>query len=545
MLLIFAHTKDNFIINILKMLTGANFIGNTKSKLSENGFHAINAKTGENLKDIFYPAVHEEIEQAVEMASKSFFEFQQISQKDRANFLNAIADEIVNLGDDLLQRASIESALPITRFKSERERTVNQLRMFADLLKDGSWVNASIDTALPNREPIPKPDLRKIYTAVGPVVVFGASNFPLAYSTAGGDTASALAAGCPVIVKSHPAHPGTGEMVAGAILLAAQNTNMPEGVFSNLNDSGYAVGTALVTHPKIKAVGFTGSQSGGRALMDMAAKRPEPIPVYAEMGSINPILLLNDALKNRNKEIAKSYAVSLTAGVGQFCTNPGLMIGIQGEYLDKFIKSLVGNIQEVLPAKMLTSGIALAYSNGLEKVLAQKNVTLEGTSNNDGNDLPGRPLVASVRGESFITNPKLSEEIFGPFSLIVKCVDQSELDDVVEQLGGQLTASVIGEEKEVLDYEPIIRKLANKVGRLIFNGVPTGVEVCPSMNHGGMYPATSDAKFTAVGIDAIYRFVRPISYQNWPNHFLPDELKNENPLQISRRVNGKQTKAEI
>ena len=333
------------------MISGANFIGNKKSKLSNNQFKAVDTRSGQFLPELFYQATTVEVEKAVNMADKAFWEFSKMAQKKRAVFLNAIADEILNLGDALLERASIESALPVSRFEIERGRTIHQFRMFADLLNEGMWIKASIDTSIPNRKPTPKPDLRKMYTAIGPVVVFGASNFPLAYSTAGGDTASALAAGCPVVVKSHPAHPGTGEMVAAAVLRAAQKSSMPEGVFSNLNDSGYSVGTALVKHPKIKAVGFTGSQVGGKAIMDLAANRIEPISVFAEMGSINPILLLNGALKKRADKLGKDYAESLTTGVGQFCTNPGLMIGIESNELDKFIHYLIERIKNILPEK--------------------------------------------------------------------------------------------------------------------------------------------------------------------------------------------------
>lgn len=527
------------------MITGKNNIGNKQSNKGNQIFNTYNATTGEPLSDRFYAATDDEVEEAVSLAKFAFPIYSKVPQKKRAKFLTAIVDEIMDLGEVLITRASLETALPEARLEGERGRTVNQLRMFAKLLEEGNWVKASIDTAMPDRQPIPKPDLRKMFKALGPVVVFGASNFPLAYSTAGGDTASALAAGCPVIVKSHPAHAGTGELVSGAILKAAEKTGMPNGVFSNLNDAGYTVGTALVKNPAIKAVGFTGSLRGGRALMDHASQREEPIPVYAEMGSINPVLLLEEAIKKRAVEFGKIYAGSVTLGVGQFCTNPGLMIGIEGESLNAFIQSLAEEIKKALPEEMLTDEIAAAYSSGLDKVLSQKNVKVEGVTGTENSKLQSRPLLASTSGNNFINNPNLHEEVFGPFSLVVKCKDKAELKLVVEKLKGQLTATVIAEENEIVEYSEIIESLSNKVGRIIFNGVPTGVEVCPSMHHGGPYPASSDSKFTAVGVDAITRFVRPLSYQNWPENLLPDELKNSNPLGIWRTVNGKLSQDQI
>lgn len=526
------------------MINGKNYVGNTLSNKGKNTFKAVNAKTALEVPGRFYSACPEEVEAAVKLAVDAFPVYSKTPQKKRAIFLNAIADEIMKLGDVLLERASLESALPIDRFEGERARTVNQLRMFAALLEDGSWVKASIDTALPDRQPISKPDLRKMLSALGPVVVFGASNFPLAYSTAGGDTSSALAAGCPVIVKAHPAHPGTGELVAAAILKAAKNTGMPNGTFSNLNDSGYAVGTALVKHPSVKAVGFTGSLHGGRALMDLAAQRDDPIPVYAEMGSINPVLLLDEALKNRPKEISKMYAASISVGVGQFCTNPGLMIGIDGKPLNTFIKNLSEEIKNILPTEMLTTGIANAYASGTSEILAQKGVAIEGATDAENTELQSRPLIASATGGVFISNPILHEEVFGPFSLIIRCKDKAELAKVIAKIRGQLTATVIADEIELDNYSEIIESLGSRVGRIIYNGVPTGVEVCPSMHHGGPFPATSDSKFTAVGIDSINRFARPRAYQNWPELLLPNELKRSNPLNIERRVNGVRTKKE-
>lgn len=524
------------------MITGKNYIGNKLSSKGTETFKAFNPSTLQEIENEFYTATTEELNEAVKLADEAFPVYSRLPQKRRAEFLNAIAEEILNLGDELLERASQETALPIARFQGERGRTVGQLKMFANLLEEGSWVEASIDTAIPDREPLPKPDVRRYLKALGPVVVFGASNFPLAFSTAGGDTASALAAGCPVIVKSHPAHPGTGELVASAIIKAAEITGMPDGVFSNLNDNGFEIGKALVQHPSIKAVGFTGSFKGGRALFDLANQRKEPIPVYAEMGSINPVLLLNNALEKRSGSIAKTYAGSINLGVGQFCTNPGLLIGVEGEGLNNFIKHLAEAINKLEPASMLTKGIAQAYSNNLKNALEQKDVTLEASVDKNINDTQSKPSIASTSGENFLNNPKLHEEVFGPYSLIIKCKNEDELYKVVKSLEGQLTATIIAEDGELNSYSSIINLLEEKVGRIIYNGVPTGVEVCSSMHHGGPYPASTDVKFTSVGTAAIKRFVRPISFQDFPNELLPDELKNENPLNIWRLVNNNFTK---
>ncbi|MBU2491594.1 MAG: aldehyde dehydrogenase (NADP(+)) [Bacteroidetes bacterium] len=527
------------------MITGKNYIGNKLSAKGTTIFKAFNPVSLNEIENEFFTATIEELNEAVKLSEQAFLIFSRLPQKRRAEFLTAIAEEIINLDDDLLELASAESGLPVARFQGERGRTVGQLKMFANLLEEGSWVEASIDTAIPDRQPLPKPDIRRYLKPLGPVAVFGASNFPLAFSTAGGDTASALAAGCPVIVKSHPAHPGTGELVASAIIKAAEKTGMPNGVFSNLNDNGFVIGSALVQHPSIKAVGFTGSLIGGRALFDLANKRKDPIPVYAEMGSINPVLLFNKALEKRSKSIAQAYAGSINLGVGQFCTNPGLLIGIESDGLNNFIKHLAEAIKILEPASMLTKGIAQAYSNNLNSALGQKGVTVVASVDNNINDTQSKPSVASTNGENFLSNPKLHEEVFGPYSLIVKCKDENELNEVVKSLEGQLTATIIAEEDELKSNIPIINIMEEKVGRIIYNGVPTGVEVCSSMHHGGPYPASTGVKYTSVGTAAIKRFIRPISFQDFPNELLPDELKNENPLNIWRLVNNEFTKDSI
>jgi len=389
---------------------------------------------------------------------------------------------------------------------------------------------------------MPKSDIRKMMIPLGPVVVFGASNFPLAYSTAGGDTAAALASGCPVIVKSHPMHAGTGELVASAIVKAARKTGMPNGVFSNLNSSGIEVGSQLVKHSGVKAVGFTGSINGGRALYNLAAQREEPIPVFAEMGSVNPVIILPNALQNRNESLAKTYASSITLGAGQFCTNPGLLLGIKSDELSSFIQDLSKEIIEISPSCMLHPNIIEAYESNKEKILSQPELNVVADYDLDVQINYARQTITTVKGNTFLQNPTLHQEVFGPFSMVVECDDAVQLEAVISQLEGQLTGTIIADEDEISNYLSVVSALQNRVGRIIYNGVPTGVEVCPSMVHGGPYPSSTDSRFTAVGIHSIKRWVRPFSYQDWPNELLPDELKNQNPLGILRLVNNKQTK---
>jgi 2,5-dioxopentanoate dehydrogenase len=525
------------------MITGKNFIGYELSNQGHNTFQAYNASDFTMINKNFYCATKKEVNSAVGLAKSAYSEYKDYSGEKKADFLDAIAEEILNLGDKLVKRAMAETALPEARIIGERGRTVNQLKMFAQLLRQGSWVEATIDTSIPDREPLPKSDLRKYRQAVGPVVVFGASNFPLAFSTAGGDTTSALASGCPVIVKSHPSHPGTGELVASAIIKATEKTNMPNGVFSFLNDSGFEVGSQLTTHPDIKCVAFTGSRCGGKALFDLANKRKEPIPVFAEMGSTNPVFILPTKMKTDSDSLAANLTGSITLGVGQFCTNPGLIITVNNSDLDLFISSLSKNIKDIAPGKMLSKGIAQNYITKRNKMLEAKGITIEGTaSQNDGF---GNPTVVSVNADVFISNPDLHEEVFGPFSLIVKCKDLDEMKTVAKKLEGQLTATFIAELDEIISQKDLINIVKDKVGRIIFNGFPTGVEVCSSMQHGGPYPATTDSRFTSVGTDAIKRFTRPLSYQNWPQELLPDELKNDNPLNIWRLVDNNFTQSKI
>ncbi|WP_299778118.1 aldehyde dehydrogenase (NADP(+)) [uncultured Formosa sp.] len=522
------------------MITGKNYIGFTPSANGTKTYKTFNPQTNTENEDIFTVATSVEIDQAVALATEAFKRFSKISGKEKAEFLNTIADEILAL-DTLIETYCKESGLPEGRAMGERGRTVGQLRAFAKLVEDGSWVDATIDTAQPERSPMPKPDLRKMYIGLGPVVVFGASNFPLAYSTAGGDTAAAFAAGCPVIVKSHPMHAGTGELVATAVIKAAQKTNMPDGVFSNINSSGIDVGQQLVKHPGIKAVGFTGSIRGGRALYNLAAEREEPIPVFAEMGSINPVVILPKALSEQGQDWAKTYASSIMLGTGQFCTNPGLLLGIKGKDLDVFIDVLSHEIVKIEPSCMLHPNIKSAYSKNKLRALDQEGITISAEYKTDVKPNYAQQTVLTVNGKTFLENTTLHQEVFGPFSLVVQCESEEELETILYKLEGQLTGTLIAAEGEANAYSGIVSALQNRVGRIIFNGVPTGVEVCPSMVHGGPYPSSTDSRFTAVGTQSIKRWVRPFSFQDWPNYLLPIELQNANPLGILRLVNNKQT----
>jgi len=526
------------------MITGKNYIGNLLSSTGNKTFKTFNPQTNLENEIVYSEASNIEIEQAAELAAEAFKVFQKVSGTKKSEFLNEIAHEIEALGDKLIKTYCSETGLPEGRAMGERGRTVFQLRSFANLVKEGSWVEAVIDTADPNRQPIPKVDIRKMLIPLGPVVVFGASNFPLAYSTAGGDTAAALAAGCPVIIKSHPMHAGTGELVASAIIKAAEKTGMPNGVFSNLNSSGIEVGVALVQHPNVKAVGFTGSIGGGRALYNMAAQRPEPIPVFAEMGSVNPVVLLPNAAKNKGSEWAKTYAGSITLGSGQFCTNPGLILGIKGTDLNNFIKILSDEIVKIEPSCMLHPNIIGNYENNKAKMQAQSGLKTTASINSEISTNYGCQVITTVNGETFLENTNLHQEVFGPFSMVVQCENTKELEKIISKLEGQLTGTILAE-NELEQYDEIVDALQNRVGRIIFNGVPTGVEVCLAMVHGGPYPASTDSRFTAVGTNSIKRWVRPFSYQSWPNELLPNELKNENPLEIFRSIDGKQTNNKI
>ena len=508
----------------------------------------------QNKDAMFTDATINEIENVMQQAWKAFHIYRKFSLKQRAVFMKTIAIELENCGDALIHTAMSETNLPEARLRGEKARTIFQLNSYAEACEKGNWLEASIDTAIPDKTP-PKPDVRKMLVPLGPVVVFGASNFPFAYSTAGGDTACALAAGCPVIVKAHPAHAQTSEIVAGAILTAAEKCNMPKGIFAHLHGAGfepdsYRVAKALVMHTHTKAVGFTGSYIGGKQIFDWGNQRKEPIPVFAEMGSTNPVFLLPEKLKTSANEIATMFAGSITLGVGQFCTNPGIIIGIESEDLQTFVHDLGKAIQKADPAPMLHEGIVNAYKKNKGNALLQEDVHLVAESElwQSSETLPklaAIPTIATASGQAFLNNPVLHLEVFGPYSIIIRCKDMHEMIEVAKNLEGQLTSTLMATENDMKANDELVEAVKNICGRFILNSVPTGVEVCLSMHHGGPFPASTDSRFTSVGADGIKRFARPIAFQNWSNDLLPDELKNENPLGIWRTVNNELTKAAI
>jgi alpha-ketoglutaric semialdehyde dehydrogenase len=485
-----------------------------------------------------------EVNEVMQQSWQAFHAYKKMPLKARADFMRAIAVELEKCGDHLIHTAMKETHLPEARLRGERGRTILQLNQYADACERGEWMDISIDTAIPDKNP-PKPDIRKMMVPLGPVVVFGASNFPFAYSTAGGDTATAFAAGCTVIVKAHPAHAETSHIVADAILNAAAYLNMPEGIFNHVYGQSFEVGKALVMHPYTKAVGFTGSYAGGKQLFDWANQRKEPIPVFAEMGSVNPVYLLPEQLNTSVSQIATMYAASITLGVGQFCTNPGLIIGIESDALKTFIHDLGKAIQKVAPAPMLHAGIVKAYKQNKGVALLQDGVHLVAESETEVKANEGLPTVATVDAQTYLKNPLLHKEVFGPYSLVIRCADANEMLQVAQHMEGQLTSTLMATGNDIRKNEALVDAVKNSCGRLIMNSVPTGVEVCLSMHHGGPFPATTDARFTSVGADAIKRFARPICFQNWSNQLLPDELKNENPLNVLRRVNSEWTNKSI
>ena len=493
---------------------------------------------------MFSDSTPAEIEIIMQSAWNAFHVYRKFSLKQRAAFMKAIAVELENCGDALIQTAMRETNLPEARLRGERARTIFQLNSYAEACERGEWLEARIDTAIPDKTP-PKPDIRKMLVPLGPVVVFGASNFPFAYSTAGGDTACAFAAGCPVIVKAHPAHAETSETVSKAILTAAEKCNMPKGIFAHVHGASFETGKALVTHPHTKAVGFTGSYLGGKQLFDWGNQRKEPIPVFAEMGSINPVFLLPEKLRSSAGDIAAMYAGSITLGAGQFCTNPGLIIGIESDSLQSFIHDLGKAIQKIAPAPMLHSGIVSGYKKNKGNALLQEEVHLVAESETEVKENEGLPTIATASGQAFLNNPVLHQEVFGPYSIIIRCKDMKEMTEVARHLEGQLTSTLMATENDIKQNDELVEAVKNICGRFILNGVPTGVEVCLSMQHGGPFPASSDSRFTSVGADGIKRFARPIAFQNWSNGLLPDELKNENPLGIWRTVNNELTKGAV
>ncbi len=523
-------------------LTGQNFLGNELSSYGDKKFNAINPTNGERLPPDFMEATVQEVDEAARKAADAFQVYRKIDGNHRADFLECIAGEIENAGKDLIQRCCKETGLPEARISGERGRTTNQLKLFAGLLRDGSWVDARIDLSDPVRKPLPKPDVRSMQVALGPVGIFGASNFPLAFSVAGGDTASALAAGCSIIVKAHPAHPGTSELVGNAIRKAIIECKIPDGTFSMVHGLSNEVGMAIVQNKHIKAIGFTGSFNGGKALYDAAARREEPIPVFAEMGSVNPVFILPGAMKEKSLEIAEGLAASITLGVGQFCTNPGLVITKEGQSTEVFYKELSDSVSKTEAGTMLTKSIQQAYEQGSNKMSRQSGVhqIAKGKGGNTGFNVTAS--VYQVNSPDFIKNDGLEEEVFGPSSLVVSAKDNKDLVSIASKMKGHLTASLFATDEELDNYKDLIYILEQKVGRLIINGFPTGVEVCHAMNHGGPFPATTDSRTTSVGTASIYRFTRPVCYQNFPDHLLPKELQQANPMKIWRLYNGEWTK---
>ena len=529
------------------VLHGKQIIGSQKlSAESDEVFFGIDPRTGENLPTEFHEATTGEIDAAVLAARVAFDPFRRTSAEQRAQFLEAIADETEVLGDSLLERASAETGHPLDRCAAERTRSVNQARLFAEFIREGSWVDARIDTAELDRKPIPKPDVRSMMLPVGPVAVFGASNFPIAISVLGADTISAFACGCPVVIKAHPAHPGTCEISAQAILSAAEKCNLPDGVFSMVHGRGHEVGIELVKHPELAAAAFTGSLVGGRALFDVANSRPNPIPFYAELGSVNPIFVLPGALENDGVDrVAEGYITALTTGVGQFCTNPGLVFGLGSETWERFAAASQKKVSQYLPQTMLHAGIHHAYVSGVERLKEKSELIL--TSESSQAPVPEKAeagcYLFRTNAAGLGANPDLYEEIFGPVSTLVECAAPEEMEKFAEQLDGSLTASVHGTEDDLQTYRGLVSVLERKVGRLIFNGYPVGLEVCHSMHHGGPYPATCHSHFTSIGTRCINRFVRPVCYQNWPQSVLPPELQDDNPMGIMRMVDSVQSKS--
>ncbi|MFK7851363.1 MAG: aldehyde dehydrogenase (NADP(+)) [Akkermansiaceae bacterium] len=513
-------------------LTGKSFIGFSRSASNSTCGQAVNPATGEKLSPEYAGATPEEVEQALALAASAFPTYSNLSGKERAGFLRAIADKIDGAVEDIVARGPSETGLPEPRMRGETARTTGQLRMFAALLEEGSWVDARIERAQPDRQPLPKPDLRSMLRPLGPVAVFCASNFPLAFSVAGGDTASALAAGCPVVVIAHSSHPGIAEIVGNAVIAAAKEVGMPEGVFSLLYGGGRTVGQAVVKHPAIQAVGFTGSRGAGTALMETAANRSQPIPVYAEMSAVNPLVFMPGALAKGEAALAETYYGSLTLGAGQFCTNPGLVFLPDGSG-DEFLSTLKGLVEGGQPATLLNAGICDAYATATNSFESASGVSVLAKASAQAGHGQALPTVFTVSIEDFMKDESLQGELFGPGSLIVRG-SLEKIEEAILVLEGQLTASIHATEEELAANNRLINALQKCAGRLIFNGFPTGVEVCSSMVHGGPYPATSDGRSTSVGTMAIFRFCRAISWQNFPQAALPAELQDANPLGIKQ-----------
>jgi alpha-ketoglutaric semialdehyde dehydrogenase len=520
-------------------LTGVSFLGNKRGSRGSSTFHAFNPQSGGTLPPAYHSATPQEVEAAATLAHEAFASYSQASGKTKAAFLRRAADGFDHHKQEVAERAHLETALPIPRLLGEVGRTANQLRLFAGVVEDGSWVQARIDPPLPDRQPLPRPDLRAMLRPLGPVVVFGASNFPLAFSVAGGDTASALAAGCPVIVKAHSAHPGTSEIAAQIVTSAVAAEGLHPGVFSVLFGSGGEVGSALVKHPLVRAMAFTGSLNVGRTLMDLCAARPVPIPCFTEMSSGNPVFVLPGALRKDAFALAKSLFGSFTLGAGQFCTKPGIVFLPECEEAADFELELTGQVDLSEASMLLTAGIAREYSRATQARESEVFLAANGREPQSPSKFAARAKVFKTTVDKLISNPALAEEIFGPDTLIVQCKKPQDYLHAARSLDGHLTATVLGDEEDLSANRELIQILEQKAGRLIFNGFPTGVEVTHAMVHGGPYPSTSDPRFTSVGTLAIYRFARPVCFQGFPQAALPSELQDDNPLGIRRLRDGK------
>lgn len=514
---------------------------------STESFHAVNPATGEILEPSFRESTTADVDRAFVAAEQAFKEYTLVPGRERATFLRRIAQEIEVVAAELTARAHLETGLPVARLEGERARTVNQLALIASALDEGSWVGARIDRGDPHRAPLPRPELRRLLVPLGPVAVFGASNFPLAFGAAGNDTAAALGAGCTVVYKAHPAQPGTSEIIAQAIARAANACVMPAGVFTMLHGWSNDVGMAMVRHAHATAVGFTGSLRGGRALFDAAAARDVPIPVFAEMGSVNPVFVFPSALRERSAELARVLAQSVTQGVGQFCTNPGVVVAMRDDHTAAqfdTLRSEMGHLlQESAAGVPLYARLGDAYADGVARAKAAGARPVEHVEARDA--LRVRALLLETEIESFTTHAQLREEIFGPVSMLVTVGAVSDFTRIADALEGQLTATLFASAEELEQHAPLIRQLARKVGQLIVNSVPTGVEVSPAMQHGGPYPASTDSRSTSIGTASLDRFVRPICFQGFPEGALPPELHDANPLGIWRLIDGVMSKDAI
>jgi NADP-dependent aldehyde dehydrogenase len=528
-------------------ILGNSLIGFRDIAGSNDTFRAWNPSTGEQLDPAFHSATKAEVDLAAQLAAEAFPIYSRLRPAEQAAFLKRIASQIEAQADPIIERAHLETALPKPRLQSETARTCNQLRLFASVVEEGSWVNARIDRPDSQRKPLPKPDIRSMMRPLGPVAVFGASNFPLAFSVAGGDTASALAAGNPVIVKAHPAHPGTSELVGRAIRESIREQGLPEGVFSLLFDSGNNVGAALVQHPLIKAGGFTGSIPAGRALMNLAVNRPEPIPFFAEMGSTNPLFILPRALAERGRDIASQLYGSFTLGSGQFCTKPGMVFLPESDSSAPFLAELQDKVAHASKFTLLTSGIRNSYQREVQSRKHRGDITTVAEGEQPGANAAflAEATVFQTDVPTLLANSGLASEVFGPSTLLIRFSGKEQILDAARNLAGHLTATIHGTEDDLREFAELVEILKNKVGRIIFNGYPTGVEVCHAMIHGGPYPASTDSRSTSVGTQSIFRFARPVCFQDFPSAALPDELKDYNPLGIWRMVDGQLTREQL